>query len=275
MLAPRCVTLLFFARAAAGHSGLRTQRIAHSNRLPGVSIPVISAPQSQSAGAAKAFEIFKQMQNGMQPPPPMEGLSSECEAKLKEEYKERTGMFGEPGSCERKECIFRVEFNQGSGAAAAPEAAGGKTVQIQEGPACFPKECQNSADTEMFVQKFQEAMKKALDTVHKSCQKHYPDEPERCPVQEGYDVHLQMDCSAAGGAQEGAGTSQSGESKISVDNDYVTDAEPLPSDAMLMTPAPVPRGKGGAGEQPGKRNGASALAPMAIAVTAALVSFML
>lgn len=252
--------------AAASHSSLRVHRLGRATQ-PAVS--AVAAPeQTQSMGAtsaaAAAIKLFKDMQSGKQPPPPLTGLSKECKAKLEEEHKTRTGLFGQPQDCKATPCTFRMEFTPAPG-----------KVETSEGPACFPKECQNAKDTKIFVQNFQDKMKNALDTVNASCQKHYKDTPEKCPVQEGYQIAVQMDCSASDGAAKSSGTSADGDRSISVDDDYIHDAQPLPRNAMLVTDPPPLRGTEAGAALPPKRNGSAALAPTFMVVVAALLSLML
>ena len=69
---------------------------------------------------------------------------------------------------------------------------------------CLPQECQGSGDLKAIAT----ALEKMMSSFTRGEEK----------------ITLELDCSAAGGAEKGAG----GVGKVTVNDDYATDAEPLP-----------------------------------------------
>lgn len=154
-------------------------------------------PVAMSANNDKTFEGFK---NGalqdMFKPDELAALSKECSQAAEAVQKERE-MTPPPRipykRCEHTPCVGRMEMT----------TKGGVTKHA-EGPMCLPKECMNSADQKVISAQMQEKMSKLMKDAK---------------------ITLELDCTAAGGADKGAG----GDREITVEDDYLHDAQPLPS----------------------------------------------
>merc|ERR1719158_2153149 len=112
---------------------------------------------------------------------------------------------------------------------------------------CLPEECHNKKDLKLIVKKLKDVLNKVM-------------------AKEGMKVGLEIDCSASGGAEKGAG----GDREITVDDDYITDAQPLPKHANVPTKRPP--------SKPGPkkyRSSVAALTPGSVAVFTMIVGLAL
>lgn len=151
-------------------------------------------PMAMSANNDETIEGFK---NGalqdMFKPDELAALSKECSQAAEAVQKEREMQPHPYKRCEHTPCVGRMEMT----------TKGGVTKHA-EGPMCLPKECMNSADQKVISAQMQKTMSKLMKDAK---------------------ITLELDCTAGGGADKGAG----GDREITVDDDYVSDAQPLPS----------------------------------------------
>merc|ERR1719456_827973 len=94
-------------------------------------------------------------------------------------------------------------------------------MSAQEGPACVPLECQNNKDAKILSTGMQSMMEAFVQNVVKGTRAEEKLKDVR--------VNVEIDCSMHGGPEKGAG----GDRKITVDDDYVSDAQPLPRSARV------------------------------------------
>lgn len=126
---------------------------------------------------------------------PMEGLSPQCQKAVDAEVEKHDGISASNKECSHTACTGRIE--------AKTRSMKKGHEQHSEGPMCMPKECQNGADLKIITAHIQDTLEAVFGEKMK--------------------VTFEIDCSASGGADKGAG----GDGEITVDDDYIHDAQPL------------------------------------------------
>jgi len=186
---------------------------------------------AQSATVSKAMDQFKDVLTHPADEM-MAALSPQCQKGVKAEEERQKNPAEQNTRCEHTPCTARMHMAQKGG----PE-------QSAEGPMCLPKECQNKADVKTITRHMNKVFKEEFADKHEEIDS------------------MTVEIACPNGVDTGAG----GDGEISVGDDYVSDAQPLPA---VGHPA-APRTKHT------KAGAPSALAPtvaVLVAVVANLIS---